>query len=133
VVGHLVDHLAVGAAKPEVVAEEVAVAKDVRHHDLLVDELVALEQVGVAGVGVDDHLVDLREAVLMGAGQALVLHAEAPVGVARGKAPIGRQLVHLVEVDHLEAGLEGPQAVVSGHRLDFFPPDVQLGGQGTDL
>jgi hypothetical protein len=47
----------------EVVLEEVAVAVHVGHHELLIGELgVALEQVGVAGVRVDDELVDLLRA-----------------------------------------------------------------------
>ena len=58
VVGHLVHHFAVGLAEPEVVLEEVAVAVDVGDDELLVDQRVGFLQVGVAGVVVDDHLVD---------------------------------------------------------------------------
>ena len=70
VVRHRVDHLAVGLREEEVVLEEVDVPVDVRHHQLLVDQRVALEQVGVGGVVVDHHLVDLREAVLVALGRA---------------------------------------------------------------
>ena len=84
-VGHLVHHLAVGLAEPDVVLEEVVVAVDVGHDQLLVDQLVAPQQVGVAGVVVDDHLVDLLEPVAVALGELLVLHAEAPVGIAGGK------------------------------------------------
>jgi hypothetical protein len=48
----------VGDLEGVVVLEEVVVAADVRHHQLLVGERVALEQVGHAGVVVDHHLVD---------------------------------------------------------------------------
>ena len=65
VVGHLVHHFAVGLGEPEVVLEEVAVAVDVGHDQLLVGDGVGLLQVGVAGVVVDDHLVDAAEAVVV--------------------------------------------------------------------
>ena len=71
VVRHAVDHAAVGAREIEVVLEEVAVPVDVGHDHLLVDRRVALEQIGVTGVVVDDHFVDLREAVLVALWPAL--------------------------------------------------------------
>ena len=43
-------------------------------------QLVAPQQVGVARVVVDDHLVDLLEPVAIALGELLVLHAEPPVG-----------------------------------------------------
>jgi hypothetical protein len=52
-------------AEGEVVLEEVHVPVDVRHHQLLIDERVALEQVRHGRRVVDDHLVDLRQAVLV--------------------------------------------------------------------
>ena len=58
-----VNHLAVRVCEPDIVLEEVAVAVDVGHHELLGQNRVRLEQVRVAGVGVDDHLVDLLKAV----------------------------------------------------------------------
>lgn len=58
VVRHLVHHLAVGGAEPKVVFEEVAVCVDVGNDQLLVNQRVALLQVGVARIVVDHHLVD---------------------------------------------------------------------------
>jgi hypothetical protein len=75
----------------------------------LIDEVVAFEQVGVAGVVVDDHLVDLREAIFVALGELLVLHAEAPVGVAGGEAAEGGDLVDALVVDDLKDGLEEVQ------------------------
>ena len=65
VVRHAVDHLAVGLREEVVVLEEVDVRADVRHHDLLIGRRVALEQIRVRRVGVDHHLVDLRQAPLV--------------------------------------------------------------------
>ena len=89
VVGHLVHHLAIRLAEPEIVLEEVAVAVDVRHHQLLVDQLVVRHQVGVARVVVDDHFVDLLQTVVVALAEPFVLHAEPPVRVADRKAALG--------------------------------------------
>ena len=104
----------VGRAEAEVVLEEVDVRIHVRHHELLIDERVALEQIGVRRVVVDDHLVDLREAVLVALGEPLVLHAEAPVRVAVREAPVRRDLVHLVVREDLEDHREEVQARLGG-------------------
>jgi hypothetical protein len=65
---HARDHHVLGAAggaavlvgdlEGVVVLEEVVVAAHVGHHQLLVGERIALQQVGHAGVVVDHHLVD---------------------------------------------------------------------------
>ena len=120
VVGHLVHHLAVGVREVDVVLEEIAVPVDVGHHQLLVDGVVAAHQVGVARVVVDDHLVDLRQPVLVALAQLLVLHAERPVRVARREAAVGRDLVQLVGVDDLEDRLEEVEPVVAGVALDLL-------------
>ncbi len=100
-----------------VVLEEVAVPRDVAHHQLLIDEAVALEEVGVAGVGVDDELVDLGPTPFMPAGQALVLHAKAPRGVTRREAAVGSQGVDVRRVEHLEDDIEERQAGFGSDRL----------------
>ena len=102
VVGRLVHHLAAGLAEPDVVLEEVVVAVDVGHHELLIDPLVAAQQVGVAGVVVDHHLVDLLEPVAIALGELLVLHAEPPVRVAGREPPQRGDLGELVVVEDLE-------------------------------
>ena len=101
-----------------VVLEEVDVPVDVSHDELLVDERVSLEQVGVRGVVVDDHLVDLREAVLVALGEPLVLHPEAPVRIAVREAAVRGDLVHLVVREDLEDGREEVEPGLSGQLLD---------------
>ena len=120
VVGHLVDHLPVGVREVHVVLEEVGVAVDVGHDQLLVQHRVALEQVGVGRIVVDHHLVDLVQAVLVALAQLLVLHAEAVVRVARREAAVGRQRVHLLVVDHLEDGAEEGQPELAGDTASIF-------------
>ena len=127
VVGHLVDHPAVGLAEPEVVLEEVGVAEHVGHHQLLLQGRVGLHEVGIDRVVVDDQLVDLGEAVGIALGQLLELHPEAPMGVAGGEAPVGRDLVELVVVDHLEDHVEEVEAVLAGVALDLPPPPLEVG------
>jgi hypothetical protein len=102
VVRHLVHHLAVGRAEPQVVLEEVAVRVDVGDHQLLVDQRVGLLQVGVARVVVDHHLVDAAEPVVVLLAELFVLHPEPPVRVPLGEPAVGGDLVHLLVVAHLE-------------------------------
>ena len=102
VIRHRVHHFAIGLREPDVVLEEIAVAVHVRHDDLLVDEMIAFEQVGVARVIVDDHFVDLVQAVRVALVQPLVLHAELPVGIPVRKSAVGRDHVHFFEVEDFE-------------------------------
>ena len=119
VVGHLIHHLAAGLAEPIVVLEEVAVAVDVGHHQLLIDEVVALHQVGVARIVVDHHLVDLLQAVMVTLAEPLVFHAEPPMRIADRKARLGRDRVEIVGVDVLEDRGVEVEAVASGVALDL--------------
>jgi hypothetical protein len=82
VVGHLIDHLPVGGSEIEVVLEKIAVGIDMGHHQLLVDQVVALEEVGVAGIVVDHHFIDFGKAIGIALGNLLELHPEGPVGIA---------------------------------------------------
>src|SRR6185369_4144430 len=83
----------------------------------------------VRGIVVDDHLVDLREAVLVALAQTLVLHAEAPMRVAVREAAVRRDLVHLVVAQHLEHDREEIQAVAPSDRLDLLLLDEQVARQ----
>ena len=112
-VGHLVHHLAVGLAEPDVVLEEVVVTIDVGHDELLVDHLVAPQQVGVARVVIDDHLVDLLEPVPITLGKLLVLHAEPPVRIPGGKSAQGGDLGKLVVIEDLEDRVVEVQPVIA--------------------
>jgi hypothetical protein len=104
VVGHLVHHPPVGARKPIVVLEEIAMAVDVGHHRFLIDRGVVFQQIGVARVVVDDHFVDAPQPVGVLLAQALVLHAETPMRIALGETSISRDLRDLVSRQHLEDG-----------------------------
>ncbi len=132
VVRHLVHHLAVGLAEPQVVLEEIAVPVDVRDHQLLVDNLVGLLKVGVTGVVVDDHLVDSAQAVVMALAEALVLGTKPPVGIARGEPAIRGDLVHLLVIAHLENDREEVQAVATGALADLLLGGQQFRGEGGE-
>ena len=126
-VRHLVEHLAIGGREPGVVGEEVDVAEDVGHDQLLVHVGVVVEQVGVRGAGVDDHFVDLLQPVLVPLLHLEVLHAPAPVGVPHREAAVRRDHVDLVVVAHLEDGVAEVQAVAPGQRSDAELLVHQLG------
>ena len=102
VVRHPVDHLPVGLAEPHVVLEEVAVAVDVGDDQLVLHQAVRAEQVGVAGVVVDDEFVDLLQPVPVALADLLVLHPVTPVRVARREAAVAGHLVELRVIQHLE-------------------------------
>jgi hypothetical protein len=108
----------IARAEAVVVLEEVDVPVHVSHDELLVDQRVSFEEVGVRGVVVDDHLVDFREAVLVALGEALVLHAPAPVRVAVGKAAVRGDLVHLVVGEDLEDGRKEVEPGLGREPLD---------------
>ena len=129
VVGHLVHHFAIGRAEPDVVLEEVVVAIDVRHDEFLIDPLIAAQQVGVAGVVVDDHLVDLLEPVAVALRELLVLHPEPPVRVPRREPAEGGDLGELVVVEDLEDRVVEVEPVGAGVRLGLDLELAQLGRQ----
>src|SRR6185312_975233 len=131
-VGHAVDHLAVGLAEEVVVLEEVDVGADVRHHDLLIGRRVALEQVRVGGIGVDHHLVDLRQAPLVALRELLVVHAEAPVRIARREAAVRGDLVHRLVVEDLVDDRKEVEAEVLRVAFDLFLDVAQICGQRLD-
>jgi hypothetical protein len=88
---------------------------------------VRLEQVRVRGIVVDDHLVDLREAVLVPLRQPLVVHPEPPVRVAVREPAIGGDHVDLVEVQNLEDRVEEVESVLARVALDALADVVQMG------
>jgi hypothetical protein len=57
-IGHLIHHLPTGMGEIEAILEKIAMAVDVGHDQLLVNQIVAFEQVGIAGIIIDDHFVD---------------------------------------------------------------------------
>ena len=73
-------HLPVGLLEVDVAAEEVGVGQDVGGDQLLLQEAVGLQEVGVAGLGVEDQLVDPLQSVVVAGLLAVVLGAVGPVG-----------------------------------------------------
>ena len=63
VVGHFIEHAAIGVGEPGIVLEEIAMGVNVRDDQLLVGEFIRPQQVGVTGIGVDNHLVDLLQTI----------------------------------------------------------------------
>ena len=117
-IGHLVKHLPVGRLKPSVVLEEVDVAKDMCHHELLIDDEVAVHEVRIRRVCVDHHFVDLGETELIGGLHLSVVHTETPMGVPSRKSAVGCNHVDFFVGTHLEDGFEEVQAVGLAQRLD---------------
>ena len=124
---HDVHHFAVGLREPDVVLEEIAVAVDMRHDDLLIDNVIALQQVRVARVIINDHLVDLVQAVGVALVETLVLHAELPVGIPVRKPTVRGNHIHLFEVEHFENGFVEIQSVAARVLLDLAVEPRQLG------
>ena len=118
-IGHDVHHFAIRLREPDVVLEEVAVAVDVGHDDLLIDKMVVLEQVRIARVIIDDHFVDLVQAVCVALVEALVFHAELPVGIPVGETTVSGHHVHFFEIEHLEDRLVKIQAVLARVLFDL--------------
>src|SRR5690554_2176130 len=96
-----------------IIFEEIDVPVDMRHHELLVDERVALEEVRDARIIINDELVDPREAVFIALFEALIFHPKAIMRIADGEAFVGGDLAHLIIGDHLKDGLKEvePEAV----------------------
>ena len=101
----------------------------VGHDHLLVDQRVALEQVGVRGVVVDDHLVDLREAIDVALGQLLEVHAEAPVRIADREAAERGDLLHALVVEDLEGRVRRNPGQSRGRSLRLRFGSRAVGGQ----
>ena len=133
VVGHLVHHFAIGLAEPIVVLEEIAMAVDMGHDQFLVGGVVGAHQVGVAGIVVDHQLVDFLQAVGVAFGELFVLHAEAPVGIARGEAPVGGDFVELIVVDDFEDGGVEIEAVAVRMLLHLALDVGQVGGERGEV
>ena len=119
-IGDLVHHLPIGLREPIVRLEEIGVSIDVRHDQLLVDDLVTGQKIGVARVIIDDELVNLCETVGICLGELFIRHSEAPVRVARRKSTIRHNHIHLVVVEHLEDHLEKIEAEVLGIAADIY-------------
>ena len=81
-------------------------AVNVRDDQFLIGDRIVGQQVGVTGVGIDDHFVDLLQAIRIALHQFVVLRAESPVQVANRKFCVGRQHAHFFVIDHFENSVE---------------------------
>jgi hypothetical protein len=63
VISHLIHHLSIRFGEPEIILEKIAVGVNVCHYDFLVHKIITLEKVSVAGIVVNDHLVNLMQPV----------------------------------------------------------------------
>ena len=131
VIGHVVHHLAAGVREVGVVLEEIAMAVDVGHHQLLIDGVIAAHQVGVARIVVDDHLVDLRQAVLVALLELLVRHAERPVRIAGRESAVGGDFVEIVGFDDFEDRLVEIEPELAGMSLDLELREPRDRGAGA--
>ena len=93
-------------------------------------DVVAAHQVGVARVVVDDHLVDLRQAVVVALARAPRTPCRTTsAGSASGTRRRRRSRSELVGVDHLEDRLVEVEAVGAGVPLDLLLEGAQVGGE----
>jgi hypothetical protein len=119
VAGGRIDHAPVGLREVGVVFEEVHVAEDVRHDELVLDGAVGLQEEAVRRVGVDDDLVNLREPEVVHRLHPVVSLAERPVRVA-ARQRVGADLVHDGRGHYLEAGRERVEAEFARDLPDLF-------------
>jgi hypothetical protein len=128
-VGHFIHHLPVGVGKIKVVLEEVTVAEDMGHHQFLVDEVITFEEVGIARVVVDDHLIDFGQSIGIAFGDFLKLHAEGPMGITLGEAAVSRDLINFMVVEDFKDDREKIQPVFLRPVLDLILHPLQLRGE----
>jgi hypothetical protein len=68
----------------DVVFEEIAVSQDMGDDQLILDQGIAFQQKGVAGVGIYDHFVDAAQVVIILRLHLVIGLAESPVGKTGG-------------------------------------------------
>lgn len=133
VVCHGIKHLAVGMGKPHIVLEEIDVAGHVSHHHLLGHIFVAFEQIGIRRVIVNHHLVDGAAGPDMALQQLIVLHAEAPMRIARREAAERRRLIERAVIEHFVNDGEEIEAVFTGNLLDLLARLFEMSGKAGTL
>ena len=90
----------------------------VRHHQLLVNEMVTPEQIGVTGIIVDDHFVDLGKPVGIALVDLFEIHSEGPVSVSQREAPVSGNFIHVRVIEDLEDNGKEIQPKRAGLVLD---------------
>ena len=120
-IGHGVQHLAIGLGEPVVVLKEIDVAVNVSHHGFLINKAVGFHQIGIRGVGVNHHFVNLLKPPLVSLLKLIVLHAEAPVGITNRETSQRGERVDLIAVDHFKNRLKRIEPIVFGEFADLIP------------
>jgi hypothetical protein len=118
-VGHLVNHFPVGVGEIEIILEEVTMGIYVSHHELLIHEIVTLKKIGITGVIIDDHFINLGQPIGVALRQSVVFHAEAPVGITARIASVSGHLIQLSIVQNLKDDLKEVQAISASVVLDL--------------
>src|SRR5205085_9921831 len=85
-----------------------------------------------AGVVVDHHLVDSAQTIMMPLAKRFVFHSKSPVRIALRKSAVGRDLVHLLVVAHLEDGGEEIKAIRAGLLADLVLGGEEFGGKWVE-
>ena len=59
--GHALDHIAVRIAETGIIFEKITVGEHVCDDQLILNKRIAVEQEGIAGIGIDDQLVNFAQ------------------------------------------------------------------------
>ena len=110
---HLIEHFTIGLAKPIIIFKEIAVPVYMGYHGLLIDHIICAQKVGIAGVVVDDHLIDDRQAISIAFRESLVFHAPAPMRIARRKSTVCGNFIQLLIVYQFKDGIKEVKASCS--------------------
>ena len=128
-VRHLVHHLAIGLAEPQIVFEEVGMAVHVRDDQLLVDQLIRFLQIRIAGIIVDDHFIDPAQPVMMLLAKPFVFHSKSPMRISLGESAVCSDFVHLLVIAHLEDDGEKIEPIGTRLLADLLLGGKQLSGE----
>ena len=128
-ISHFIEHVPIGLAEPMIVFEEITVAVDVSHYEFVIRHAIAGEQIGIAWIIIDHHLVDLLESIRIPLGKLVVLHAEPPMRITCGKSPVCCDGIQLISVNDFENGRKEIEPVVAGMPLHLLLDLDQVGGE----
>ena len=95
--------------------------------------MIGLKQVGITGVGVDDHFVDFGKAISMGFAELVIIHAKTPMGIAVRKTSLRGQNVNGVVIANFKDDGIKIKSVVESVFVNFIaylrassPPSAEV-------
>src|SRR5579859_744114 len=115
---HLVNHVRRRVLEVHVILEHVSVAEHMRHHDLILEQVVLLHQKSIRGIGVDHQLINLAQAIIVLRFHAVVRLTARPVAETTRQA-IGAELIHDGGGHQLEMHRVRIQVEAPGNLPDF--------------